>query len=150
MRRSTIALVAVAVAFGAAACGEDVENGSPPADPPPAATQQPAEPSDRYADDDPEALLAIIDNGGSKPSDSDIDPYARLLDKMERFCRETRSLLADQVVTGTQILRNKRQLEYTNLELARAYSNALTGELGREQKCSDLFAGVLAMTTEEE
>ena len=106
--------------------------------------------SPAYADDDPETLLAIIDNGGDRPSDQEIDPYAKRLDKMERFCREDRSLLADQVVAGTQILKDEKGLEYTNLELARAYTNALTGKLGRNQKCSEVFATVVALTTAEE
>lgn len=135
----------VAMALGASACG-GTEDESPSADAPaqeapaaPAAEEpsEPEPPAERYADDDPEALLATIDNDGDKPDDAEIDPYAERLDKMERFCRESRSLLADQVVNGAKILKDEKKLDYTNLEMARAYTNALTAKLGRKQECAE-------------
>jgi len=141
----------VAMALGASACGgagDESPSADAPAQEAPAA-EEPSEPepaAERYADDDPEALLAVIDNDGDKPDDAEIDPYAKRLDNMERFCRESRSLLADGVVNGVKILKDEKKLDYTNLEMARAYTNALTAKLGRKQKCADVFAAVLAVT----
>lgn len=160
MRWATSLAIAVTLALGVSACGEDSKDSAASSDARTQEIQQPPEPETEptepkpvepaYDEDDPEALLATIDNGGEMPDDIEIDRYARLLDKMERYCREDRSLLADQVVNGRQILKDEKDLDYTNLEMARAYSNTLTGKRGRNQKCSDLFAGVLLLTTAEE
>jgi hypothetical protein len=149
-------LIALVLLCFAAGCG-DSDNASVDSAAPPAAESSsdsaPADdpaPTSAYGDDDPETLLAIIDNGGGKPSDDVIAPYADRLDYMEGFCRERRSLLADQVVTGVKLLRDNKGLDYTNLQMARAFSNALTGKLGHNQRCAELFAGVITITTAEE
>lgn len=105
-----------------------------------------------YAEDDPEYLLAFIDGGDpdARVPDSDVAPYDQGLDLLARYCRESRSLLADQVVTGVRALADEKGLEYTNLEMLTAYGNAMTGKLGRDQKCADIFAGVIAITSAEE
>jgi hypothetical protein len=145
MRWLTIPLV---LAFSLSACGEGSESAPSPEDASTGSTE--VTQGSRYAEDDPEALLATIDSGGDVPSDHIIARYGRLLDKMDRVCREPRARLADQVANGSQILKDEKDLEYSMLEMAQAYVSALTPKLGRNQRCSDLFAGVLALTTAEE
>ena len=152
MRRGIATGVVVAL-VALAGCGGGEEESDTPSPGEVAEQQEPADspaPTSKYADDDPEALLATIDNDGDNPPDADLDPYAARLDAIERVGRESRSLRADQVANGQKLLKSEKNLDYSAAQVARAYTNALTKQAGTDQKCAELFAAVLTATTAEE
>jgi hypothetical protein len=153
-------MLATLAALSLASCGADENGGGDQAADQSAETETSGAKEDqskderraRYSEDDPEYLLAVIDadSSGDRVPDDEVDRYAKRLDKLERYCHEERSMLADQVVNGVKILKDEKQLDYSNYEMLEAYGNALTSKLGTDQKCSEAFAGVLAITTAEE
>ena len=106
----------------------------------------------RYSEDDPEYRLASIDaqDPNERVPDQTVDRYARLLNKLERYCREDRPMLADRVVNGMKRLKDRKRPEYTNLRVLRAYGNAMSSKLGKNQNCAERFDAVIALTSRDE
>jgi uncharacterized protein YceK len=49
----------------------------------------------KYASSSPEYQLALIDDHGGKPSDSQVERYVSVLDQLQRICTDSRRQLAD-------------------------------------------------------
>jgi hypothetical protein len=100
----------------------------------------------------PEAKLAAIDRNTRVIPRAVIQEYARLLDRAEPRCTQSRMRIADMIVAGTRELLSRYRKIFTNLQFLRAFDRMMVGyesEAGRrEQDCAPLIA-LLVMTLGE-
>lgn len=93
--------------------------------------------ADRYPEGSPEWNLASIDEDTADPSDEQVQPYARALDRLERFCTNPRSRLADfAVVTVEQAA--KENVKTNALNVLRGVRRSFPDDWPR-RGCRDQF-----------
>jgi hypothetical protein len=100
----------------------------------------------QYSWDDPEYQLAALDQGTPTVSDSGVAPYARVLDRLEPKCAESRSRIGDFAFTAREQLAEEGVTE-SLLSILQSVDASIPGELG-ETACIDVFAAFVVLSLE--
>jgi hypothetical protein len=104
-------------------------------------------PSDQRegVEDTPEYKLAVIDEGGYvDPADPVVDRFARVLDKLQRKCSDSRSFVGDMAVRSQELMAEEGVRE-SLLSILTNVNRSIPRKLGRS--CSDIFATYVVLRT---
>lgn len=92
-----------------------------------------------------EAKLASIDARSKVLQESTVRQYARLLDDLDRRCKENRTQIGDFAATGVELLAEKK-VAMTHLKFLQSMNGAMPeGSEALELSCAEIAALLVTM-----